>query len=247
MKLIRPSKLLNSIEGIKAGITLAARDSVNTDGTISGLNLGENTKAPQVEIEHNFETLFKETGFGKDKLARAEQVHGGSVEVVTESGYYHNVDGLVTNKKGLALAIKVADCAAILIADPFTGTIAAVHAGWRGAAAGILPTAIHEMKKLGSDTTNLTVYVSPCLSVQNFEVGEEVAAQFDEVFINRTIGNKPHLNLASLLFQQLMDAGIDKESIELDTLCTVSDNRFYSHRRERNKAGRMLAFIRYER
>ncbi|REL38208.1 peptidoglycan editing factor PgeF [Rhodohalobacter sp. SW132] len=246
MKAFQQSDLLNSVNGLKAGITFASRNSLNSEGIIRGLNLGENTNAPQAEVDKNFEIFFRELGLKPDQLARAEQVHGGEVKIVSQPGYYLGVDGLVTRQKHLTLAIKVADCAAVLLADPTTQTIAAVHAGWRGAAANILPSALQKMQSLGCEMNDVSAYISPCISVQNFEVGEEVAAKFDDSFIDRTIGPKPHLNLKSFLTQQLLEAGISRDSIDVDSKCTIEDERFYSFRRERSQAGRMLAFITFE-
>ncbi|HKL16223.1 MAG TPA: polyphenol oxidase family protein, partial [Balneolaceae bacterium] len=86
-------------------------------------------------------------------------------------------------------------------------------------------------------------YISPCLSMKNFEIGEEVALRFPTTFINRNIGKKPHLNLKAFLEQELINAGVRKNSIDIDSRCTIDDTSFYSFRRERDKAGRMLAFI----
>lgn len=245
IKIYHIPKVFVPIPGIQAGITYSNRKTVNMNGKLTGLNLGDNTGAPTSEINKNFKRLSDELQWNSERIALAEQVHGGDVIVVNKPGFYKNIDGLVTTENELTIAIKVADCAAVLLADPSTRSIAAVHAGWRGAAANILPIVIEKLKSTGADISKLAAYISPCISLQNFEVGEEVASQFDATFINWDIGAKPHLDLKSFLNQQLLDAGVNEQQIEIDQRCTIEDTRFYSFRRERQNAGRMLAFIRY--
>lgn len=239
-------EILNTISGVKAGITYAVRESFNRAEDIAGLNFGENTRTSMSVVKCSLATLNDEIEHNGN-IALAEQVHGTTVEIVSGAGYITGVDGLITREYDLLLGIKAADCAAILICDPVSGVIAALHAGWRGAASGVLPNAIKLMKKEGAEPKNMRCYISPCLSLENFEIGEEVAEQFTLPFIDRTIGKKPHLNLKAFLRQQLADAGIAPDHIEADVRCTINDTRFYSFRRERENAGRMLAFIKQSR
>jgi len=239
-------KILNEKSGIKAGITLSARDSYNQAEPISGLNFGESTNTSISVVKRSLIKLNDEIDHN-GKIALAEQVHGADVAVVSGAGYFTGIDGLITRESDLLIGIKVADCAAILISDPVSGVIAAVHAGWRGAASGILPNAIKIMQQEEAETKNMRCYISPCLSLENFEIGEEVAEQFPSACIDRTIGKKPHLNLKAFLCQQMTDKGIRLDHIEVDARCTIDDTTFYSFRREREYAGRMLAFIKQSR
>lgn len=234
--------LLNSIPGITAGISYAKRGVFNCSGAIAGLNFGENTGVPFLEVQKNLEILNHETEHN-GQIAIAEQVHGRDVSIINKSGYYPGIDGIITSESDLMIGIKIADCAALLFSDPSSGIIAAVHAGWRGAAAGIVPHTLQKLKQLGAEFKNISVYISPCISLQNFEIGEEVADQFPPQFIDRSIGSKPHLNLKHFLVKQLEDADIQSNNIKADSRCTIDDSSFYSFRRERDKAGRMLAFI----
>lgn len=245
IKIYHKPQIFKSLDFVQAGITYSNRGKINVTGELAGLNLGDNTGVDKKEIDNNFKRLSDELGWNPDQLALAEQVHGGEVETVTKAGYYKKIDGLVTSSRDIAIGVKVADCAAVLLVDTSTGTIAAVHAGWRGAAANILPSAIKKMKEIGANVSEVFAYISPCISLQHFEVGEEVASQFDSTFINRKIGVKPHLDLKSFLNQQLLKSGLSEQRIEIDGRCTIEDTRFYSFRREREKAGRMLAFIKY--
>lgn len=234
---------LNKISHIKAGFTYAMRESINQDESISGLNFGDNTTTSLGVVKHNIQLLNDELEHN-GHIALAEQVHGARIADVNKPGYYYGVDGLVTSAPDLLIGVKVADCAAILMADTNTGVIAAVHAGWRGAASNILPAAVQKMEEKGASAEQIYCYISPCITKENFEIGEEVAEQFPSEFIDRTIGKKPHLNLKAFLKQQLTELRVRKSRIEIDLRCTINDNSFYSFRRERDNAGRMLAFIR---
>lgn len=234
--------LLNNIPGITAGVSYAKREDFSSSSDIPGLNFGENTGISLAEVEHNIQKLHDVIGF-TGQFAIAEQIHGAEVSIVDKPGYYRGIDGLISSENDLMIGIKVADCAGLLFADPVSGLIAAIHAGWRGAASGIVPTTVQKLKQEGADTKNISVYISPCISLHNFEIGEEVAEQFPPEFIDRSIGSKPHLNLKLFLVQQLKDSDIKPSNIDADSRCTIDDTSFYSFRRERDGAGRMLAFI----
>lgn len=240
MNIIKP-KLTQRIE---AGFTLGNRDVVNVDGEITGLNLGHNTGVNHQEIEDNLNLLVANLGIPRETLALAKQVHGNNVTTVTKGGVYPDTDGLVTNQKNITLGIRVADCAAVLLADAENSVIAAVHAGWRGAAMGILPDVIQEMKSKGANSTTISAYISPCLSKEVFEVGIEVAEQFPPEFVDFANYSKPHLDLKSFLNHQLLETGVQQVNINIDEGCNLSDERFYSYRRERDRSGRMLGYIR---
>lgn len=240
MKIIKP-ELSNRIE---AGFTLGNQDVVNVHGEIPGLNLGHNTGVDLQEIENSLILLLSELGIPRESLAMANQVHGTNITTVTKGGLYPDTDALVTDQPNVTLGIRVADCAAILLAEAENSVIAAVHAGWRGAALGILPDVIHEMISKGANSSAVKAYISPCLSKEVFEVGDEVAEQLPQEFVDYSNYTKPHLDLKGFLYHQLLENGVKRFNISVDESCTLSDDRFYSYRRERESAGRMLGFIR---
>lgn len=236
-------EIFNGIDSLEAIFTEADRDLVNNKGTIPGLNLGYNTAASTDEVDRNFNSLFKKLGWLDQKYSIANQVHGTRIEIVSKPGVIKDTDGLITTTSNLALGIRVADCAAVLIADPVKRIIGAFHAGWKGASHGIIPAGINTMKKLGGDPVNFLVFISPCISLKNFEVGEEVADQFPDQFIYREGFNKPHIDLKGFIMNQLVQKGVIESNIQLSEKCTVDDERFFSFRRERERAGRMLGMI----
>lgn len=211
--------------------------------SIEGLNLGFNTdEAPEI-VKQNRQMLTEQFDLDPNWIAFANQVHNNRVKVVTGGGTFANMDALITQVPGLALAIQVADCAAILIADDEGKTIAAIHAGWRGAAGDIVPRTLEKMKQLVDQPANYYAFISPCISVENFEVGPEVAEQFPDEFVDYATCSKPHINLKGFLKDQLIQEGVSPENIEVDASCTVANERFYSYRREGDKSGRMMAVI----
>lgn len=212
---------------------------------VEGLNCGYNTIAPPSEVIENRVMVFNNLGLKSENVAFAKQVHGDQIGVVSSGGTYPATDALITESFGLTLAIQVADCAAVLLADPDTNIIAAVHAGWRGAVAHIIPKTIEKMGRLATARPDrMLAYISPCISQHYFEVGEEVSAQFPRQFVDTESFVKDHADLKGFIFQQLKDAGIPEKQISADSGCTYRETHaYYSYRREGDRAGRMLALI----
>lgn len=238
-------ELFKPYSNVFGGFTLKNTGIVNRNGKIPGLNCGLSTAAPAEESEKNRQILFQELKLDGNRISLARQIHSNHVEIVNSGGIYEDTDAMITNTTGVTLAIQVADCAAILLADPENNIIAAVHAGWRSAIADILPITIEKLNRLGANRPDrLLAYVSPCISQHYFEVGKEVALKFPDHFVDYRSFRKPHVNLKGFLVQQLMTAGLDLKQIQIDPECTYrSTSRYYSYRREGEKAGRMLAYI----
>lgn len=241
IKFIRP-KLLND-ETVSSWFSLRNQENINPDRQISGLNLGFNTQENEQVILENRELLLSEIGLEADQIAFAVQIHKTNVEYVKKGGTFPNTDAFVTDKKNLALAIQVADCAAILMADLNNEVIGAAHAGWRGTAENIVTKTIDNMKLLGAQADAIKVFVSPCISMKNFEVGEEVAVRFPDQFVDRKNFKKPHVDLRAILKDQLLQEGVTEKNIEINEYCTIANESFYSHRRQKEKSGRMFGII----
>lgn len=176
-------------------------------------------------------------------VASVGQVHEASVAVVRGGGHVPAHDGLVTAVPGLLLTVVAADCGIVLLGDPEAGVVGACHSGWRGTVAGIVGETVRAMQGLGVDPDRTLAYLGPCISADAFEVGEEVAAQFDEAEVQwRTEWPRPHVDLKAALVRQLAEAGVSH--VEVEAACTVGDNdRFYSYRTEGTAAGRIFGFI----
>lgn len=217
--------------------------SVQDNYKIEGLNFGYNTEEDEEVVKGNRNFLANSISTPISDIAFANQVHGNEILEVNKGGIYDGIDGFITKEKGLALAIQVADCAAVLLSDSKAGIISAVHAGWRGAEARIVPNAIQKMVTLGGDPKDIKVFVSPCISQEKFEVGEEVAEKFPSQFVDRESYSKPHIDIKEFIQSQILNAGIMGEHIEIDGSCTFSDSEYYSYRRDGKKSGRMMGII----
>lgn len=174
-------------------------------------------------------------------LSTCTQVHGVAVRKAPRSASWHECDtcdALWTDEKSVALGIKVADCLPVSIIEPAGGVIANVHSGWRGAAQGITSTALDAIPHQGA-----SAYLGPSIRVCCFEVGEEVAEQFDARYVDRSRA-KPHVDLVTMTINILRNKGFAPERIFDSGLCTRCDGSiFHSFRRDGKGGGRNLAIV----
>jgi len=202
-------------------------------------------------------------GVAPSRLLRPRQVHGPAVAVVprgTSFGTFSRgrrpaADAVVTDDPSCALAVQSADCVPLLMADSRTGAIAAVHAGWRGMAAGIIEAAIAALRAhFGSRAADLTAALGPSIGPCCYGVGEDVveafsAAGHSPAWIDRWfLGGRNdgyRLDLRTAARDQLCGAGLQADRIHAADLCTAHDHtRFYSYRAEGSGTGRLAAVIR---
>jgi YfiH family protein len=177
-------------------------------------------------------------------LTTCTQVHGTTVARARRDSFWRecdSCDALWSSEPGTSLAIKIADCLPVTIADPEHRVIANIHAGWRGAAAGILRRTLDTLLLSGRfDPDAALAWLGPSIRVCCFEVGEEVAVQF-EGFVDRD-RTKPHVDLISHARAILEKGGIAADRISDSELCTRCEGSiFHSYRREGPGAGRNLA------
>lgn len=238
--------IFSPFSSIEGWFTLKNGNRVNKKGNIPGLNLGLNTDDDPSQIKANQQRILKFLQLEGSEVAFARQVHGDHIKTVDQGGIYPDTDALITKKPGLMLAIQVADCAAVLIGDPGSGVIAAAHAGWRGAVSEIIPQTVHQLIQSGSSRPeNMVAYISPAICKKHFEVGPEVSRQFPSSFVDTDSYDKPHVDLKGFIRRQLIDHKIPEQQIQVDKGCTLcEENKYYSFRRERERAGRMLGLIR---
>ena len=175
-----------------------------------------------------------------------QQVHSNRVHAAnlleSRSGR-PEADGMISGHEGLLLGVRTADCLALLFVDRRHRAVAAVHAGWRGTVQRIAVRGVERMQEeFGSVPREIEVAAGPGIGKCCFEVGQEVADQFDPIFISRH--KRPHIDLDAANRGQLSQAGVEEENIWSSNLCTYcSARRFFSHRRDGAAAGRMLAMI----
>jgi len=239
---LRP-RIFASIPSVTAGVS-------TRHGGVSGppydtLNLGRHVGDDPSSVEENRRRFCASLDTDPAWLATAGQVHGSTVRVIDAPRHEPFCDGLVTTTSGLLLAIATADCAAVLLADPENGVAGACHAGWRGAVADIAADTVDAMVDCGAERTEVRAHVGPCITLDAFEVGSEVAAQFDERFVHqRPAWPRPHVDLKGALRAQLQGAGLPDEGIEISARGTVTEtDDFFSHRASGGTTGRMFGAI----
>lgn len=180
-------------------------------------------------------------GLEPAQLAWLEQVHGRDVLTVDRGGLAGKADALVTRATGLALLVAVADCGPILLWDEKAGVIAAAHAGWRGAVAGVCGATVDAMRAEGAE--EISAWVGPCIGTARFEVGEEVAERFPDSCVDRT-RDRPHVDLARAIGMSLLETGIEERRIRFADQCTFErEDRYWSYRRDGGICGRQFAWI----
>ncbi len=239
--LLRPA-IFADLPGIAAAFTTRAGGV--SQSPFDSLNLGFSTGDDEAAVRENRRRVLEALGFAPDALATVGQVHGAAVAKVTEPGHTDRHDGLVTDRRGLVLGVLVADCGAVLLADAEAGVIGACHAGWRGAVGGIPIVTIEAMRKLGAEPKRIRAYVSPCIGPDAFEVGIEVATQFDDAHVlRRPEQAKPHVDLPGAIVTQLRKMGLGKEHIEVEGRSTFDTAHFFSYRAEGGTTGRMMGVI----
>jgi hypothetical protein len=173
-------------------------------------------------------------------LATCHQVHGIVSRRAPTADREPECDAIWSDQKNIALAIKVADCLPVSIIDPKNSVIANIHSGWRGAVQGITAATLDAVPL---DPSESLAFLGPSIRVCCFEVGEEVAAEFDARFIDRTLGPKSHVDIAALTIGVLRERGFAEERIVDPGLCTrCVGSIFHSYRRDK-RSGRNLAIV----
>lgn len=199
-------------------------------------------------LEHGFGTRRSEGWSRRPELITLSQVHS-DVSLYADgslAGRIGEGDALLTDVPGAVIGIRTADCVPILIADVSKRTVAAVHAGWRGTAQAIAAKTVVAMAaRFGSDVRDLQAAIGPAIGACCYEVGPEVASQFQDLFPERVgLDGRAHLDLPEANRRQLLSAGLPPDRIHLCGLCTAClAGEFFSWRRDRVKDERMVSAI----
>ena len=216
-------------------------------------NLGDHVGDDPAAVAANRARLASAVGLPADHVVWMNQVHSAHVEFVDSprDQSLDATDALVTRTPRLALAVVTADCVPVLIACTETGVVCAVHAGWRGIVAGVVPHAIGAMRAAhGVRPGGMVAAIGPCIGRDVYEVGPDVAAEFAKVvgdaFVLPAGGGraKEHIDCFGAVRSQLVACGIPAESVDGEELCTVATPReFFSYRRDGARSGRMASVV----
>jgi YfiH family protein len=212
-----------------------------------------------VDDEREWTALADRMGVERRRLRLIRQVHGIAVAVVRSGGPADverpEADAIVSDDPASAVAVRVADCAPILLADRRLGVAGAVHAGWRGTMQRAAVAAVQAMvRTFGSDPDHLVAAIGPCLGPCCGEVGPEVLAGFRGAghsagdmarWFRAGAADRSYLDLWRANRDQLAAAGIPADQIFVAALCTKSHPRLlHSYRADGRNAGRMAGIIR---
>ncbi len=209
-----------------------------------GMNLSFSVGDRSEDVTENRRRFFGGLGIEPEELAIPRQVHSAEFRRVDSPGSYPGCDALMTDRRRVFLCVTIADCLPVLLYAPEANAVAAIHAGWRGTAAGIVSAVVPAMaKEFGFRPETLSAYVGPGASACCYVVGEDVAQRFSPSFVKRD-GQGLIVDLKAANVAQLQAAGVLPENIEVSPLCTVSDAaNFHSFRRDGASSGRMMAVI----
>ena len=217
----------------------STRSGGASDPPFDSLNIGLNVEDRITRVRSNRRVLLGATGTSPHRLARAEQVHGARIAVAERAGLYGGVDGLITARRNLALAVSTADCFPVIVYAASERVLAALHVGHGGAAAGIIEKGIDLMRRLYTiDAANCVALIGPGICWKCYEVGEGLGSRFAERF-RRNIKGRSHLDLQGFCIEELKRKGIPEGRIYESGYCTSCDpDLFYSHRRDGGTTGR---------
>ncbi len=221
-----------------------------SDGAYASLNCSVSGRDDPARVAENRARAAWAVGCAPAALIGVSQVHGVEVATVERSwvaGTGPAADAMVTRTRGLALGIVTADCAPVLLADPASGVIGAAHAGWRGAAAGVLEATLAAMAALGARPERVVAVVGPCIGQASYEVGPDVhdaamanharfATWFAPWFAPGRDAAHWQFDLGGYCMARLSASGVARvERIEADT--AAEPERFFSHRRRTLSGG----------
>lgn len=230
-------------------------------GILSSMNLSFTRGDEKEDVMENYKRLAEALGVSLENFVFTDQTHTTNVLKVTEKDAgkgilrerdYQDVDGLITNVRGLVLSTFFADCVPLYFVDPVHEAIGMSHSGWRGTVRRMGKATIEAMEQaFGTKTSDLICAIGPSICQDCYEVSEDVAEEFKSAFpgYEREIllekGNgKYQLDLWKANEIVLEDAGVEKEHIAVTNLCTCCNPKLlFSHRASHGKRGNLGGFL----
>ena len=229
---------LSALTGIRHAFF--TRDGGVSGGVYASLNGGIGSDDAPDKVADNRARMAAALGVAPGRFITAYQIHSPQV-VTAEQAWAPDArpraDAIVTRVPGLAIGVSTADCGPVLFADAGAGVIGAAHAGWRGALTGVLEATIDAMERCGAARGNIVAGLGPMIRQDNYEVGPEFVARFNDADAANTAFFRPGdrdghawFDLPGFIAARLAAAGIGR--IEDVDCCTYADAaRFYSYRR----------------
>jgi YfiH family protein len=226
-----------------------------SEGIYASLNGGLGSSDDPAKVAENRRRMTDELGLAPEALISVHQVHSADAVIVEGPwpGERPRADGMATSVPGLALGITTADCGPVLFADPHVGVIGAAHAGWRGAASGVLESTVEAMERLGARRNKIVAVLGPTISQAAYEVGPEFVATLTGLDRQNKRFFRPSEREGHAMFDLPGYIGLRLEAAGIGEfanlgLCTYSDEeRFFSYRRTTHRGepdyGRLISAI----
>lgn len=219
----------------------------------STLNLGGTVGDQRGNVVENRRRIFEILDQPVESIFDVWQVH--SADVICADAPrpldrpHQKGDAILTNRAGITLAMRFADCVPVLLFDPVQKVAGITHAGWKGTVSRATAQAVTRMQAVyGTSPADVLACIGPSIGPDHYQVGSEVAAQVQQAFGSRAHGlltgkdDRLYLDLWAANALQLAEVGV--QSIEVSAICTACDlERWYSHRAEQGKTGRFGALI----
>lgn len=228
-------------------------------GVYGEMNINRYCGDEELAIDQNLTLLSSKLNIRKNDIIIPHQTHGTrilhikddftSLSPITKKHLLDGVDALLTKNKNLCIGVSTADCIPVIIYDPEHHATAAIHAGWRGTADRIVYKSVNMMKNTFNSHANLLkAVIGPGISVDAFEVGDEVYDKFFSAGFNMNEisfhKNKWHIDLPKCNLKQLTNAGLQECNITNTKICTYKNVKdFFSARRLGIKSGRIFTGI----
>lgn len=232
-----PLRIRRVLSTRRGGFSTSPYDSFNL-----GLHVGDDPQA----VAHNRARLAKELSVRPQDLVWMEQVHGRSVQVVTErvAGSVEVTDGIVTTAPGLVLLVLVADCVPLLLWDEEAKVIAAVHCGRQGLRLNIAAEAVASMVGLGASAPSINALLGPAICGADYEVPAHMQTDVEKHAPGSAVPTRQGttgLDIRAGLAGQLKKLGL--QNIIIDSRCTTEDDELFSHRGDGGRTGRQAAMV----
>ena len=252
-------RALADIKWLKNGFS--TRLGGGSEGVLSTMNLGFGRNDLPENVVKNHEIIANAIGFNPENIVASKQTHTTNVKIVSKKDCgkgiyrerdYDDVDGMITNEKGIVLATYFADCVPLYMVDTKNKAIGLSHSGWRGTVGKIGKVTLDLMKETyGTNPKDVIVCIGPSICRDCYEVSEDVATEFEAAFkgrekdilINKGNG-KYQLDLWECNYIIFKECGVYEENIHMPDICTCHNmEMMFSHRATQGRRGNLAAFL----